>query len=135
MFSKTISYFLLFALTFFFQACAKVVPLNEVKVRRALEPFAEESELNEIQKILLFEYIVAQKTYLSYSELESDYGDVQSIMNKKIVGVQSSFNDEKLSLYVDTKSLGKPILVNGIILSKERLEELKKILRESGYAF
>ena len=113
---------------FFFQGCSDVETLDEVKVQKAIEPFAAKTEFNDIQKILLFEYITNGKTYLSYSELKNDYGNVQSLTDENIVGVQSSFSDGKLFIYFDVKSIGKSMSVHGHILSEERLEELRKLV-------
>lgn len=111
-----------------FQGCSDVEILDEAKVQKAIEPFAAETEFNDIQKILLFEYITNGKTYLSYAELKNDYGNVQSLTNENIVGVQSLFSDGKLSIYFDIKSIGKSMSVHGHILSEERLEELRKLV-------
>lgn len=105
--------------------CEQVEPLKEEKANVAINMFRDVSELNDIQKILLFEYLVNNKTYQSQAELRLDYGGVQSLVEDEVVGVQSIVEDGKLSLYVDVTGAGGSTSIGGIIFTSERLDELR----------
>lgn len=113
---------------FFFQGCDDTTPLDEDKFRDALAPFAEEPDFNDIQRVLLFEYIKNGKTYLSHEELEKEYGHIRSVADENVIGIQSMYNDGRLSLYVNTEAIGGRVKINGIILNKNRLEELGRLI-------
>jgi hypothetical protein len=106
--------------------CEQIEPLKEEKANIAINMFRDVSELNDIQKLLLFEYLVNDKTYQSQAGLRSDYGDVQSLVEEEVVGVQSIFEDGKLSLYVDVSGPSGSTSIGGIIFTSERLDDLRR---------